>query len=141
MQLRELFVRHPRTTIIWAHAGLGRVVRPVPDQLGILERALSSPELKHLHIDLSWDQTAKYIVASPETITAMANLINRYPDRFLFGSDVVAPKNQPGYLEVFRQYEPLWGLLGEETKDKMLLGNYERLFDEARRRVRAWERA
>ena len=32
MQLRDLFLRHPKTTIIWAHIGLGRVVRPVKDQ-------------------------------------------------------------------------------------------------------------
>ena len=30
-QLRELFLRHPKTTIIWAHCGLGRVVRPIQD--------------------------------------------------------------------------------------------------------------
>ena len=28
-ELEALFKRHPRTTIIWAHLGLGRVVRPV----------------------------------------------------------------------------------------------------------------
>ena len=28
MQMKELIERHPETTIIWAHAGLGRVVRP-----------------------------------------------------------------------------------------------------------------
>jgi hypothetical protein len=39
-QLRDLFLRHPNTTIIWAHIGLGRVVRPTKDQLGIIERAL-----------------------------------------------------------------------------------------------------
>jgi len=28
-QMRALIKRHPNTTIIWAHTGLGRVVRPV----------------------------------------------------------------------------------------------------------------
>ena len=55
-----------RTTIIWAHAGLGRVVRPVKDQLGIMERGLANPESKNLYVDLSWDEVAKYIVATPE---------------------------------------------------------------------------
>src|SRR5262245_7371516 len=32
-QLKALFARHPRTTLIWAHGGLGRVVRPVKDHL------------------------------------------------------------------------------------------------------------
>ena len=37
--------------MIWAHAGLGRIVHPIKDQLGIIERGLSNPELKHLYID------------------------------------------------------------------------------------------
>src|SRR5580765_6184030 len=39
LQLKALFKRHPGTTIIWAHAGLGRIVRPVHDQLALLEKA------------------------------------------------------------------------------------------------------
>ena len=64
-QLRDLFLRHPKTTIIWAHAGLGRIVRPVagPDR-SILERALQRRPSHNVHFDLSWDETAKYIVAS-----------------------------------------------------------------------------
>src|SRR6185312_16446858 len=42
IQLRDLFLRHPQTTIIWAHAGLGRIVRPVAHQLDILERLVSN---------------------------------------------------------------------------------------------------
>src|SRR5689334_40436 len=80
-QLRELFLRHPKTTIVWAHIGLGRVVRPVKDQLGIVERALANPALAHVNFDISWDEVAKYVMATPETTKAVADLINRYPDR------------------------------------------------------------
>ena len=31
-QIKALLQRHPKTTIIWAHAGLGRIVRPVEDR-------------------------------------------------------------------------------------------------------------
>ena len=141
IQLRELVTRHPAATIIWAHMGLGRVVRPVQHQLGIIDRALSDPRLAHLHIDLSWDETAKYIVSSPETIAATAALINRHPDRFLFGSDEVAPPDQTSYLKVYRIYEPLFAQLTPAASEKLRKGNYVRLFDEARRRVRAWEKA
>jgi hypothetical protein len=141
LQLRELFRRHSKTSIIWAHIGLGRVARPVKDQLAIIDRALSDPELRHVSLDISWDETAKYIVASPETIAATADLINRHPDRFLFGTDEVAPTNQAGYLKVYRLYEPLFARLTPSTSEQVRKGNYLRLFDEARRRVRAWERA
>jgi hypothetical protein len=140
-QFKELLLEHPNTTVIWAHAGLGRVVRPVRDHLGILDRALANPALKQLYIDISWDETAKYVTASPEAVTATANLIEKYPDRFLFGSDVVAPKNIDAPMAVYNAYELLWKALRPETVRKVALENYERIFDEGRRKVRTWERA
>jgi amidohydrolase family protein len=154
VQLRDLFLRHQKTTIIWAHAGLGRTVHPIThqantgygeaqglDQIQILERLLSNPALGHVHIDLSWDETAKYIVARPETIAATADLITRHPDRFLFGTDEVAPANQDDYLKVYRMYEPLFARLTPAVSEQVRKGNFERIFDGARRRVRAWEQA
>jgi len=141
-QLRELFLRHRKTTIIWAHCGLGRVVRPIKDQLGRrLEKALADPQLKNVSIDLSWDELAKYIVATPETVQTSATVINKYPDRFLFGSDVVAPSGIDAQLKVYETYQPLWDALKPEVRQMVTTGNYERLFDEGRKRVRAWERA
>jgi Amidohydrolase len=140
-QLRDLIKRHPRTTIIWAHMGLGRIVRPVKDQLAMMERGLSNPDLKNLYLDISWDEVAKYVVASPQTIAATADLITRHPDRFLFGTDEVAPPDQGKYLKVYDMYAPLFAALPPEVSQKLRTGNYERLFDEARRKVRAWERA
>lgn len=141
VQLRNLFKRHPKATIIWAHVGLGRIVAPVKGQLGILEKALSNPELPNVYIDISWDETAKYILSSPETLAATAALINKYPDRFLFGSDCVAPKNLDAPLGVYNMYEPLWKALTPDANQKVRLGNYQRLFDAARMNVRAWEKA
>jgi predicted TIM-barrel fold metal-dependent hydrolase len=141
VQLRDLIRRHPGTKVIWAHMGLGRVVHPVKDQLAIVERGLANPALKNLYLDISWDEVAKYVVASPEAIEATADLINRYPDRFLFGTDEVAPASQEKYLKVYDLYAPLLARLTGETRQKLLRGNYERLFDEARLKVRAWEKA
>ena len=140
-QLGALFRRHPKTQIIWAHCGLGRIVRPVKDQLGIVDRALADPSLSHLSIDISWDEVAKYLVATPEATRATADLINRHPDRFLFGTDEVAPTEQAKYLKVYDMYAPLFALLTPEASEKVRKGNYERLFDQARRRVREWEGA
>ena len=140
-QLRELFLRHPKTTIIWAHCGVGRVVRPVPEHLTLMRRLLESGKLPNLHFDISWDQTAKYIVESPQTIQAAAALINDHPDRFLFGTDEVAPSSQKAYLKVYDTYAPLFAALTPEASRAVRLGNYERLFDKARKDVRAWEKA
>ncbi|MBO9201712.1 MULTISPECIES: amidohydrolase family protein [Niastella] len=140
-QIASLFRRHPKTTIIWAHCGLGRVVQPVKDQLKMLDVVLSDPALKHVHIDISWDEVAKYIVSSPETISATAAVINKYPDRFLMGTDEVAPATQEKYLKVYYMYEPLLKQLTAEAKKKLLKDNYARLFDNARQEVRKWEAA
>ena len=152
-QMKALLRRHPNTTIIWAHIGLGRVVHPVqqfasaepaersPRQVEIVEEMLGDPAFPHLHFDISWDEVAKYIVASPEKVKAAAALFERFPDRFVFGTDEVAPKDQQAYLRVYEMYDPLWQALTPATSEKVRLGNYARLFDEARRRVRAWEHA
>ena len=139
-QLGDLFRRHPNTSIIWAHCGLGRIVRPVKDQLIIVEEMFADPALKHVNVDISWDEIAKCIVATPETIKATADLINKFPDRFLFGTDEVAPPDQEKYLTVYNMYQPLFVQLTPEAKQKLLKGNYERLFDAARVKVRAWEK-
>ena len=60
--------------------------------------------------------------------------MNRYPDRFIFGTDEVAPPDQGKYLKVYNEYGPLWTLLDKETSEKVRKGNYERIFDEARRK-------
>jgi hypothetical protein len=37
---------------------------------------------------------------TPQSTSNAAEMINRYPDRFLFGTDEVAPPNQEKYLKV-----------------------------------------
>lgn len=140
-QFGALLKRHPNATIIWAHCGVGRIVRPVLDQVGMLEKAFGNPELTHVLIDLSWTETAKYIVSTPEATARMAALMNKYPDRFLFGTDEVAPPDQQSYLKTLDLYQPLISKLTPVARDKFLRGNYERVFDGARQRVRAWEKA
>jgi amidohydrolase family protein len=140
-QMKALFKRHPNTTIIWAHTGVGRVVRPIKNHAAHLAEILADPQFSHIYFDISWDEVAKYVVSSPEATRVTADLINRYPDRFLFGTDEVAPSNQEQYLRVYYQYQPLWNLLDATAREKVCKGNYERIFDEARREVRAWEKA
>lgn len=140
-QILALFRRHPDATIIWAHIGLGRVVHPVRNQVALVQAIIDDPTLDHVYFDLSWIELAKYVVSSPEATRRVAKLINDNPDRFLFGTDEVAPRIQRDYLETYVAYQPLWERLTPEASHMVRLGNYERLFDEAARSVRAWERA
>ncbi|MGB7906089.1 MAG: amidohydrolase family protein [Steroidobacteraceae bacterium] len=152
-QMKDLLRRHPKTTIIWAHIGLGRVVHPVqgqatadtaersPTYRGLVEAMINDPTLSHVCFDISWDEVAKYAVSSPEAIANTSALLNEYPDRFLFGTDNVAPADQATQLRVFNLWDPIWAQMTPDAMRKVRMGNYERIFDAARIRVRAWEKA
>ena len=150
-QTKAVLKRHPKTTIIWAHVGLGRIVHPVqvsaeaaertPTQVAMVEAMLTDPALAHVNFDISWDEVAKYAVASPESIKRVAAMLNKYSDRFLFGTDTVAPATPEPYYAVFDMWAPVWAQLTPDASLKVRKGNYQRIFDEGRRRVRAWEKA
>jgi hypothetical protein len=140
-QFKDLLRRHPKNSIIWAHVGLGRVIQPVQHHIEMLESMLEDPLCSHVCFDLSWDEVAKYVVSTPEATQRTADMINKYPDRFLFGTDTVAPKDAQAYYGVYEMYQPLWKLLTPDAKAKVLRKNYERIFDEGRRNARAWEKA
>jgi len=137
----KLFKRHPNASITWAHIGLGRIVKPPLEYGKFFEKILADPELKHVNFDISWDEVAKYLTSSDQAITNTARIINMYPDRFLFGTDNVAPSSQEKHLAVYHMYDPIWKLLTPEASYQVRIGNYERLFDAAARKVRAWEAA
>ena len=148
-QIKALLKRHPKAAIIWAHLGLGRIVHPVqttlqnersPSQTEMVEAMLNDPQLRHVHFDISWDEVAKYAVASPQSISRVVSVLNNYPDRFLFGTDTVAPSGPAPYFAVFDIWAPVWKGLTPEASLKVRKGNYERLFNEGRRRVREWEK-
>lgn len=149
-QMKALLRRHPDAAMIWAHTGLGRVVAPLtsasvpsaerpPGHLGMLEEMLNDPSLDHVYFDISWSEVAKYVVASELSLQHTAELLNAHPDRFLFGTDEVAPADRDAYLRVYRQYEPLWARLSERARALVKRENYLRIFDAANERVRAWE--
>jgi hypothetical protein len=150
--MKALLHRHPTTTVVWAHTGLGRIVQPRPESpsatpaerspyhIGILRELLEDPSLPNLHFDISWDEVAKYVLATPQSLENTAALINRFPDRFLFGTDEVAPPDQATYTRVYVEYGPLWAKLTPDASLKVRKGNYEQLFDKARRDVRTWEK-
>jgi len=152
-QMKDLLRRHANTTIIWAHIGLGRVVHPVQGQATeeaaerspayqqIVEQLVEDPTLAHVYYDISWDEVAKYAITSPEVEKRVADMLNSHPNRFLFGTDNVAPPDQATQLRVYHLWDPVWAQLTPEASLNVRKGNYERIFDAARARVRAWEKA
>jgi hypothetical protein len=107
----------------------------------MIESLIDDPRLSHLSFDISWDEVAKYAVSSPAAIDATVAMLNRHPERFLFGSDTVAPKDPAAYFAVYDMWKPVFDRVDKAALQKILKGNYERIFDKARTDVRAWERA
>jgi hypothetical protein len=152
-QMKDLLRRHPNATIIWAHLGLGRVVHPVQGQASedtverstayqeIVEQLVSDPTLNHVYYDISWDEVAKYAIATPQTVRRTVEAFNAHPERFLFGTDNVAPSDQETQLRVYHLWDPVWAQLTPDASVKIRKGNYERIFNAARAKVRAWEKA
>lgn len=129
-QALALLKRHPETTIAWVHAGLGRIVLPVgygsssnegraSSHIDVVERILGDPAFSHVYLDISWDEVAKYVVKTSESLKNTADLFDQFPDRLLFGTDVVAPTAQEFYLAVYNMYGPHWKLLTPETSEKI----------------------
>ena len=138
-ELLELFADHPGAAIIWAHTGLGRFVGPPEGHIAWLDRMLSDPRFDHIALDISWDEVAKYVVADDATLAAWTALMHRHPTRFLFGTDAVAPADWDAYVANHTVYAPLWARLDPAVRAQVERLNYERIFDAAIPRVRAWE--
>ena len=135
--LSALFRRHPETTIIWAHGGLGRYVKARPGYADVLGRLFLSHS--NLFVDISWDVVAAdFFDTSGVLKPEWKKLFIGHPKRVLFGSDAVAP-SAAGYSKTLALYQKLWDVLPKNVVSDITLRNYLRLFDRARTRIRRWE--
>ncbi len=101
---------------------------------------LSNSRFIYVMLDISRDEVARYIVEDDDALSARTSLIEKHPHRFLFGTDTVAPAEWDRYAKTYEIYQPLWHRLKTESRPQVLRLNYERVFDAAVPRVKAWER-
>jgi hypothetical protein len=74
-QMKDLFNRHTNVSISWAHCGVGRIIHPIKGHTAMLEAILRDPATKNINFDISWDEVAKYIVSTPESLRVSADMI------------------------------------------------------------------
>lgn len=156
--MKHLCKESPKTTVYWAHTGLGRFVKPTSNHLQIVSEILDA--CPNWYADLSWDLVQTYIVDPKPGMPSFddwVNFVKKYQDRLLWGSDtviytrnkiddkgnLVVGKEMPvaDYLAVMDILKPLWKKVGPEASHKVRIANHVRLFDAARAKVRAWEAA
>ena len=133
--------RHPNVTIVWAHfMGNGRGVKPYPEHWQYLDAMLADPAFGHVSIDMSWGSViAASVLDTPEHVKMTANLIRKYPDRFIFGSDQSAMTDWSLLRRSYDVWAPLWQELGPEQTRRVCKENYASVFDRSRANIRAWE--
>ena len=154
--MKQLCKTSPKTTVYWAHTGLGRFVKPAPNHLQLVSEILDA--CPNWYADLSWDLVQNYIAepqAGMPSFDDWVRFIGKYQDRVLWGSDtVIYTRNKTGekgdplagtemppenYRAVMDILKPLWEALGPDASRKIKVSNHVRLFDEARTKVRTWE--
>jgi predicted TIM-barrel fold metal-dependent hydrolase len=86
-EIEDAVKAHPKTRFIWCHAGISRRVT-VPTLTEEIQRLLS--RYKNLWLDLSWVVFENYIAPGGSPDPKWIRLVERFPDRFMIGSDKVA---------------------------------------------------
>ncbi|MBN6038295.1 amidohydrolase family protein [Amycolatopsis sp. 195334CR] len=86
-QLAGMLRRHPRTAVVWCHAGVSRRVEP-QDQGKVVADLLE--QHPRLHVDLSW-ALLDHILDDGRLVPRWRELVVAHPDRFVCGSDIVGP--------------------------------------------------
>jgi hypothetical protein len=79
----SMLERHPTVVQVWAHAGVSRRVRP-HDHVQLLSELLTAH--LNLHVDLSWELHGR-ILEDEASTRAWCELVTRFQDRFVVGSD------------------------------------------------------
>jgi hypothetical protein len=117
-EIENALKAHPRTRLVWAHAGLSHDV----DAAGLpreVRRLLST--YPNLTIDLSWvvfDQ----LVKDSKPVLEWVQLIEAFPERFVLGSDIVA--KFAAYHVKIQRYYVLLDALKSETARRVARENF-----------------
>ncbi len=124
-EIEEPLRNHPHTRFIWAHAGTSKEIHRHQVQMDFLLPTLSRmlEAYPNLYIDLSWSMLTPYLLDDagqprPEWI----KLVERFPERFMLGSDVVGRFNKLG--KEMRRFDPFLDALPEDVAHKVARDNF-----------------
>ena len=117
--------RHRNTLFILPHAGISRNI-VISNLTEVIDDLLQKND--NLYVDISFVVYENYIIPEGEIDAKWVQLIEKYPDRFLYGSD-----NLHGYGEFYnvKKYVPLLDALKPETAQKVAQGNFDYLVNRA----------
>ncbi|CAM3198698.1 MULTISPECIES: amidohydrolase family protein [Pseudomonas] len=132
-EIEEPLRNHPHTRFIWAHAGTSMEIHRHQTQLDFLLPTVSRmlEAYPNLYIDLSWSVLTPYLLDEagkprPEWLA----LVERFPERFMLGSDVVGRFNKLG--KEMRSFNPFLDALPEDVARKVARDNFLAILPKAR---------
>ncbi|WP_454564924.1 amidohydrolase family protein [Pseudomonas sp. AIG] len=124
-EIEEPLRNHPHTRFIWAHAGTSAEIHRHQTQLPFLLPTLTRmlEAYPNLFIDLSWSMLTPYLLDEqgtprPEWLA----LVEKYPERFILGSDVVGRFNKLG--QEMHSFKPFLDALPETIAQKVAKDNF-----------------
>jgi predicted TIM-barrel fold metal-dependent hydrolase len=124
-EIEEPLRNHPHTRFIWAHAGTSAEIHRHQTQLPFLLPTLARmlETYPNLFIDLSWSMLTPYLLDEqgkprPEWLA----LVEKYPERFMLGSDVVGRFNKLG--QEMHIFKPFLDALPENIAQKVARDNF-----------------
>ncbi|MEK1940350.1 MAG: amidohydrolase family protein [Pseudomonas sp.] len=124
-EVEEPLRNHPHTRFIWAHAGTSLELHRHQTQLDFvlptLQRMLEA--YPNLYIDLSWSVLHPYLMddAGKPNKEWLA-LVERFPERFMLGSDVVGKFE--GIGEQMHGFDPFLDALPADVAQKVARDNF-----------------
>jgi len=124
-EVEEPLRNHPHTRFIWAHAGTSLELHRHQTQLDFvlptLQRMLEA--YPNLYIDLSWSVLHPYLLDDAGTPNKdWLALVERFPERFMLGSDVVGKFE--GIGEQMHGFDPFLDALPADVAQKVARDNF-----------------
>lgn len=124
-EIEEPLRNHPHTRFIWAHAGSSLEIHRHQTQMDFLLPTLTRllEDYPNLYVDLSWSVLRPYLLDDQGTPRAdWLALVQRFPERFMLGSDVVGRFGSLG--EQLHGFDPFLDALPEDVARKVARDNF-----------------
>lgn len=124
-EIEEPLRNHPHTRFIWAHAGSSMEIHRHQTQMDFLLPVLSRllADYPNLYVDLSWSVLKPYLLDEHGVPRkAWVELVERFPERFMLGSDVVGRFDS--ISEQMHGFKPFLDALPQEVARKVARDNF-----------------
>ncbi len=124
-EIEEPLRNHPHVRFIWAHAGTSMEIHRHQKKLDFLLPTLRRllQRYPNLYIDLSWSVLRPYLLdeqgkPDPQWLA----LVERFPQRFMLGSDVVGQFDS--LPELMASFDPFLDALPEQVARQVARDNF-----------------